>query len=120
MGRYRSMWQSYLSHVNAIVVVIDMSDTDRVGIVRDEIRMVVDHPYVQERALPILVFANKEDIDPGNGRKISPQIIKRMLGFELLRARGHKVKLFMCSAIAASGVDAGFLWLAEGFIEALN
>ena len=42
-GRYRDLWPRYYSRADAIVFVLDGNDVDRIGVVRDEFRRMVEN-----------------------------------------------------------------------------
>lgn len=81
-GRYRSLWEHHFKSCQGIVFVIDSSDRMRLGlilfllklffksinycilllvVVRDELDILVQHPDIINRKIPILFFANKMD-----------------------------------------------------------
>jgi ADP-ribosylation factor-like protein 6 len=45
----------------AIIFVIDSSDRFRVVVAKDEFDLLLNHPDVKDRKIPILFFANKMD-----------------------------------------------------------
>lgn len=60
-GRYRSLWEHHFKSCQGIVFVIDSSDRMRLVVVRDELDILVQHPDIINRKIPILFFANKMD-----------------------------------------------------------
>ena len=83
-GRYRNLWEHYYRDCQGIIFVVDSSDRLRMVVAKDELDMllqvrschcsfdnlcifaeifiVVQHPDIQARRLPILFFANKMDL----------------------------------------------------------
>ena len=103
--RYRALWKHYYEGSNGIVFVIDCTDKERIGEVRDEFHRVLieqDLSYVR-----ILVFANKQDLpDAMNGKEI-----KAALG--LGPEYESKVKIQESSAKNNTGLIEGFTWLVN-------
>lgn len=60
-GRYRSLWEHHFKSCQGIVFVIDSSDRMRLVVVKDELDILVQHPDIYGRRIPILFFANKMD-----------------------------------------------------------
>lgn len=82
-GRYRNLWEHQFKSCQGIVFVIDSSDRMRLGelrnyfrmqlindtalislfqvVVKDELEILVQHPDICHRKVPILFFANKMD-----------------------------------------------------------
>lgn len=60
-GRYRSLWEHHFKPCQGIVFVIDSSDRMRLVVVKDELEILLQHPDISHRKVPILFFANKMD-----------------------------------------------------------
>ena len=60
-GRYRNLWEHYYKECQGIVFVVDSSDKLRMVVAKDELDMLLQHPDIRSRKLPILFFANKMD-----------------------------------------------------------
>ncbi len=106
-NRYRNLWEHYYREVDGIIFVIDVSDKMRVVVAKEEIDLMLNHPELKTRNIPILVFANK--IDVKNGSSVGE--IKCEL--ELDRVRNKKCEIFGSNAITGDGIDKGFEWLAQ-------
>jgi len=61
-GRYRNLWEHYYKECQGIVFVVDSSDKLRMVVAKDELDMLLQHPDIRSRKLPILFFANKMDM----------------------------------------------------------
>lgn len=62
-GRYRNLWQHYYNGVDAIIFVIDSSDTLRMIVIKEELELLLKHEQLQMNPfLPILFCANKMDL----------------------------------------------------------
>mmetsp|Transcript_9863 Transcript_9863/g.28358 ORF Transcript_9863/g.28358 Transcript_9863/m.28358 type:complete len:175 (-) Transcript_9863:185-709(-) len=59
-GKYRPLWEHYFKDVDAIMFVIDCSDKLRMCRVKEELKMLLEHP--DTKGVPTLFFANKIDI----------------------------------------------------------
>jgi ADP-ribosylation factor-like protein 6 len=118
-GRFRNMWTYYSGHVQAIVYVVDVTDGDRIATARDELQALLDQPRVKEKRLPVLIFANKQDLGNGDddandgGKKaLSIDNVRMAFGVESLQQK-HKVKVLATSALTGTGVAEGFVWLND-------
>ena len=60
-GRYRNLWEHYYKECQGIVFVVDSSDKMRMVVAKDELDMLLQHPDIRSRKIPILFFANKMD-----------------------------------------------------------
>ena len=60
MGRYRSEWAYYIEQSDAVAFVIDKTDKDRMGRVREEIADVIKQ--YSELQIPLLILVNKSDM----------------------------------------------------------
>ena len=60
-GRYRNLWEHYYKECQEIVFVVDSSDKLRMVVAKDELDMLLQHPDIRSRKIPILFFANKMD-----------------------------------------------------------
>jgi signal recognition particle receptor subunit beta len=128
-GRFRPLWNYYVSHVGGIVYVVDVTDGDRIACSRDEFNLLMDQPRVKERRLPILLLANKVDLGgsedegivsndktgagaSGSGKTLTLDNIRVAFGIDQLN--GHqKAKVFSTSGLTGSGVSEGFSWLND-------
>ena len=59
--KLRKSWKYYYESVNGLVFVIDASDKTEISDVRETLMQVINE--TQEQALPILVIANKQDVE---------------------------------------------------------
>ncbi|KAJ8949510.1 hypothetical protein NQ314_008203 [Rhamnusium bicolor] len=60
-GRYRDLWEHYYKDCNGIIFVIDSSDRLRLVVVKEELDLLLQHPDICNKKIPILFFANKMD-----------------------------------------------------------
>lgn len=54
----RPYWRCYYPNTQAIIYVVDSTDTDRIGISRDEFHAILEEEELKEAL--ILVYANKQ------------------------------------------------------------
>jgi ADP-ribosylation factor-like protein 6 len=64
-SKYRTLWEHYYSEVNGIIFVIDSTDRVRGVVAREELDSMLNHQQVKARSCPILILANKNDIQGG-------------------------------------------------------
>ena len=122
-GRFRNLWAYYSAHVEAIIYVVDVSDTDRIATARDELQSLLDQPRVRDMHLPLLLFANKADLGNADdlGADTGSQSKKSSLSLENVRMafgvdsmnQNRKVKVIFSSGLTGTGVAEGFTWLKD-------
>lgn len=62
-GRYRNLWEHYFKGINAIIFVIDSSDSLRLVVAKEELDLMLKHDDITSKPhLPILFFSNKMDL----------------------------------------------------------
>jgi hypothetical protein len=108
--------------VQGLVYVVDVTDSDRIGVSRDELQMLLDQPRVKESRMPILLFANKADmsnmdderggVDQTKSKSLSLDNIRLAFGVDSL-SQHHKIKVLSSSGLTGTGVAEGFGWLSE-------
>ena len=121
-GRFRNLWGYYSGHVQAIVFVVDVAD-DRVAVARDELQTLLDQPRVKESKLPILLFANKQDLSSMDEEGITGQNSNKSKSLTLDNIRvafgtdsialNQKCRIIASSSLTGVGVAEGFSWLNE-------
>ena len=62
-NNYRPLWQQHSNGIHAIIFVIDSSDRVRFLTAAGELHAILDLPHVQNSQIPILILANKNDIE---------------------------------------------------------
>ena len=60
-GRYRDLWEHYYKDCHGVIFVIDSSDKLRLVVVKEELDLLLQHPDISCKRIPILFFANKMD-----------------------------------------------------------
>ena len=101
----RSYWRNYFERTDALIWVVDSSDTARMQDCRDEL-----HRLLQEERLAgacLLILANKQDI----AGSLDVDVIRD----EHLRlgdlAENRHWRIFGTSAVTGDGLDASFSWM---------
>ncbi|KAJ3126856.1 ADP-ribosylation factor-like protein 5A [Nowakowskiella sp. JEL0407] len=84
----RASWSTYYIGANAVILVIDSSDEDRLHISNDELSRMMEHEQLRKASL--LVYANKQDIK-GSMSAVS---ISEALGLQDLKDRQWHIQVF--------------------------
>jgi len=106
--RFRSMWERYCRGVNAIVYVVDASDHKKIPEAKKELHELLDKP--QLAGIPILVLANKNDLDTAYGvDKIIEEMELKSLGDQ----QNREVCCYSISAKKAVNIDITLNWLID-------
>mmetsp|Transcript_79698 Transcript_79698/g.97523 ORF Transcript_79698/g.97523 Transcript_79698/m.97523 type:complete len:200 (+) Transcript_79698:66-665(+) len=115
----RDLWRHYIKNAQAIVFIVDSADEQRIdgqGNLNDEqhakfeLHNVLKNDELQFTA-PLLVYANKQDI---NGALNRDEIDKR-LNLGLLKGRPYFVQ--PSCALNGNGINAGIEWLCKTLDE---
>ena len=104
-GCVRPLWRHYLVNTQALIYVVDCSDSDRIEQSSRELQELLSKESLKSAVL--LVYANKQDVEGAAG----PQELERIL--QLNPGTGKVWKVQGCSAKTGSGVQEGFDWLCE-------
>jgi ADP-ribosylation factor-like protein 1 len=101
----RRCWRGYFSNTAAVVFVVDCVDRDRFPVARAELDECLREPDLA--AVPLLVLANKRDVDGGAG----PGEVARLLG--LARIKDRPFHILHTSAVTGEGLDEAMTWLVD-------
>jgi len=104
----RPYWRCYYANTDAIIYVIDSSDTERLHTAKQELLSMLEEEELKDASL--LVLANKQDL-PG---AFTPTQVSEALGLSSLKSRQWQI--FKCSATKGEGLNEGLDWLV-GCIE---
>jgi len=104
MGKYRELWPQFIRQSDGVVFVIDRSDKERMSRVREEIEEVMG--LCNALSLPLLIFANKSDID---------STLKTQEINQITRASTARIEYTIkeCSAKTGDGLSSGRDWLLQ-------
>ncbi|KAH0786786.1 ADP-ribosylation factor family protein [Histomonas meleagridis] len=103
----RPLWQQYADNLNGIIFVIDSSDNIRFSTAADELHAFLDLPPIKEKPIPLLVFANKNDIQGS----APVEVIQRELRLENYTAHPTLVK-GVCSHFPKE-IFSGLEWIVK-------
>lgn len=104
-GRYRNLWEHYYKECQGIVFVVDSSDKLRMVVAKDELDMLLQHPDIRSRKIPILFFANKMD----QRESMSSVKVSQTLGLE--RIMDKPWHICASNAVTGEGLHEGVEWL---------
>ena len=98
-SQIRNLWKHYYQGTDALIYVVDSTDTDRIADAGEEIKRVLSHQEM--RGVPVLVIANKQDLKTC----IKPIEVKRQL--DLSAVEGNSIHVVGTSAVTGKGVKKG-------------
>lgn len=101
----RPYWRCYYPNTQAIIYVVDSSDTERVSTSRQEFHAILEEEELKDAV--ILVYANKQDL-PGALSEV--QITE---GLGLAEIKNRQWAIFKTSAIKGEGLWEGMEWLSN-------
>jgi ADP-ribosylation factor-like protein 1 len=99
----RPYWRCYYANTDAIIYVVDSTDTKRLGISKEELFSMLEEEELKNARL--CVFANKQDVEGA----ISVEKISEELG--LSKIKNREWTIFKTSAKEGYGIKEGFDWL---------
>ena len=103
--KMRPLWKHYFEGSSGVIFVVDAADPSTFQTAKEEIHDVAH--AAQLRKVPIVVFANKQDMeDAASSQKISEVLDLPLLGKD-------RCAIFETSAITGQGLDEGMKWLAN-------
>ncbi|CAH2011225.1 unnamed protein product [Acanthoscelides obtectus] len=106
-GRYRDLWEHYYKDCNGIIFVIDSSDRLRLVVVKEELDLLLQHPDICNRRLPILFFANKMDCKEA----LSSVKIAAALGLDKIMDKPWHISA--SNALTGEGLQEGVEWMTQ-------
>ena len=101
----RPIWENYFEANDALIYVIDSSDTDRLEESGKELRMLLEENQLS--GIPLLIYANKQDLN----LSLSPEEIMNELN--LTNIINRKWTIVASSAISKVGLNEGLEWLEK-------
>ncbi|OXM79302.1 arf/Sar family, other [Cryptococcus neoformans Bt63] len=102
----RPYWRCYYANTQAIIYVIDSSDTSRLATSRSELLTMLSEDEL--KSVPVLVFANKQDVEGA----LSPGEISDKLGLAG-QEKGREWSVRGSCAIKGDGLEEGLDWLVN-------
>ncbi|EIE25145.1 hypothetical protein WJX75_001945 [Coccomyxa subellipsoidea] len=101
----RPYWRCYYPNTQAIIYVVDSSDTERIGTSAEEFHAILDEEELRDAL--ILVYANKQDL-PG---ALDDAAVAEGLNLHSIKNRDWAI--FKTSAIKGEGLFEGLDWLSN-------
>ena len=102
--KIRPLWRHYYQNTQAVIVVVDSNDRDRIGEARDELHRMISEDELCKAS--VLVFANKQDLP--NAMGVAELTDK--LGLHTLRDREWYIQA--ACATSGEGLFEGLEWLS--------
>ncbi|KAF2356813.1 Small GTP-binding protein domain [Trinorchestia longiramus] len=106
-ARYRNLWEAYYQDCQGIIFVVDSSERLRLVVAKEELDIMLEHPLIKPRRLPILFLANKMDLRDA----ISSVKVSAALGLDRLTDKPWHITA--CNAVTGDGLHEGIDWLSQ-------
>ncbi|KAL4433163.1 hypothetical protein ABPG74_010858 [Tetrahymena malaccensis] len=101
----KMFWHHYYNDNNALLFVLDSTDTDRFNEAKETLNMLIENPNMAD--IPILILANKQDIATMCIERIKEQLeLNKYIGIRQLHVQG-------CCALNGKGLNEGLEWLSK-------
>lgn len=101
----RPYWRCYYPNTQAIIYVVDSSDTERMSTAQDEFHAILQEEELKDSV--ILIYANKQDL-PG---ALDAAAVSEALNLHTIKNRQWSI--FKTSAIKGDGLFEGLDWLSN-------
>lgn len=106
-GRYRDLWEHYYKDCHGIIFVVDSSDRLRLVVVKEELDLLLQHPDICNRKIPILFFSNKMDC------KDALSSVKIAAGLGMDKIMDKPWHIAASNALTGEGLQEGVEWLTQ-------
>jgi ADP-ribosylation factor-like protein 1 len=104
-GTIRPYWRCYYPNTNAVIYVVDSADKDRIDMAKQEMNAMLHESDL--RGVPLLVFANKQDI----AGAMTEGEVGETLGLAEIKNRQWRI-VKSCTK-SGDGISDGFDWLVD-------
>ncbi|CAM6084958.1 unnamed protein product [Calypogeia fissa] len=101
----RPYWRCYFPNTQAIIYVVDSSDTDRMATAKEEFHAILEEEELKDSV--VLIYANKQDL-PG---ALDDASVTEALNLHKIKNRQWAI--FKTSAIKGEGLFEGLDWLSD-------
>eukprot|EP00744_Colponema_vietnamica_P008643 GILI01012323.1.p1 GENE.GILI01012323.1~~GILI01012323.1.p1 ORF type:complete len:191 (-),score=46.74 GILI01012323.1:149-688(-) len=101
----RPYWRNYFDDTDVLIYVIDSADTKRIEEASVELEQLLEEDKLA--GVPLLVFANKQDLIGASG----PKEIAEILHLSAVRDRTWHIQA--CSAKNGDGLNEGMQWATK-------
>ncbi|KAL5850112.1 hypothetical protein ACOSQ4_008125 [Xanthoceras sorbifolium] len=102
---HRPYWRCYFPNTQAVIYVVDSSDTDRILVAKEEFHAILEEEEL--KGAVVLVFANKQDL-PG---ALDDAAVTEAL--ELHKIKNRQWAIFKTCATKGEGLFEGLDWLSN-------
>ena len=103
--KLRGLWRHYIEETEAIIFVVDSSDTERMPEVKKAVKMLLKES--KTKGIPLLILANKQDLETALSIK---QLQKEL---KLFGGCHESWSIHPCSLEERYGIDDGLNWLIK-------
>lgn len=110
-GRYRDLWEHYYKDCHGVIFVVDSSDRLRLVVVKEELDLLLQHPDISNKRIPILFFANKMDCKEA----LSSVKIAAALGLDKIMDKPWHIAA--SNALTGEGLQEGVEWITQQIRE---
>lgn len=107
--KIRPLWRYYYENTQAIIYVIDCSDTERIDIAKEELYEMLES--VELKNAPLLIYANKQDLPNALSTK---EVISQL---ELTNIKGRQWSVQPTIATEGKGLTEGLDWMANSLLK---
>ena len=104
-ANFRPLWQNHADNVDGIIFVVDSSDSTRFPMAKEELHAVLDLPSIQSRPIPILILANKNDLE----ESAPTELIEKAL--DISSITNHSTNMMSVCAFYPKEIFRGLEWL---------
>lgn len=101
----RSAWSTYYVNTDAVIMVVDSTDSKRIHIVKTELARLMANEELKRAVL--LVFANKQD---SKDKMTAAQIAQEL---DLHSIKEHNWHIQACCALTGEGLYEGIDWVTQ-------
>eukprot|EP00026_Physarum_polycephalum_P017580 Phypoly_transcript_18846.p1 GENE.Phypoly_transcript_18846~~Phypoly_transcript_18846.p1 ORF type:complete len:115 (+),score=10.68 Phypoly_transcript_18846:381-725(+) len=101
----RASWNTYYLNTQAVFIVIDSTDRERLAMVKEELIKILQNENLANAVL--LIFANKQDLKGA----LSAAEISTALG--LHNIKDHDWHIQACCALTGDGLYQGMEWVTQ-------
>eukprot|EP00755_Sulcionema_specki_P036173 Sspe_Gene.106389::Locus_84127_Transcript_1_1_Confidence_1.000_Length_670::g.106389::m.106389/K07950/ARL5B; ADP-ribosylation factor-like protein 5B len=101
----RPDWGLYYVDTQAVIMVVDSTDIERLPLVKEELFHVLEHPDLKTARL--LVYANKQDLSGA----LDAQGISKALSLHNITE--HEWHIQSCCALTGEGLSDGLTWVVD-------
>ncbi len=103
--KLRASWVAYYANTNAVILVVDSTDRNRISLVKDELTKLLGNEELSNAV--VLVFANKQDMK----NAMSAAEISDALALHTVKS--HNCHIQACCAITGDGLMEGLEWISQ-------